>query len=139
MKLRWGDKSLYTLDQVFGITRGDTNHYVQRPQVDDNFLLNLTREKHVCIYGSSKQGKTALRKKHISTSEELVIVCDPEWNCNDIFAAILKAAGCIIEVNRSVTEKGKVGISGGLEATIKVPLVAEILSVSSFGVIPGQI
>ena len=36
------------------------------------------------------------------------------------------AAGCIIEVNRSLTEKEKVGISGGLEATIKVPLVTEI-------------
>jgi hypothetical protein len=42
-------------------------------------------------------------------------------NTSENFAAILKAAGCIIEVNRSVTEKGKAGISGGLEATIKVP------------------
>ena len=89
---------MYNIENVFGIQRrGDISHYIERSQVDDEFVRNLTRDKHLCVYGSSKQGKTALRKKHINQSEEIVIVCDPDWGNNEIFAAILKAAGCTLE------------------------------------------
>jgi hypothetical protein len=118
---------MYNIDNVFGIQRrGDISHYVQRTQVDDEFIRNLARDKHLCVYGSSKQGKTALRKKHISPSQEIVIVCDPDWTSNDIFAAVLKAAGCVIETGLSISEKGKTGGTGGAEATVKVPLFGEI-------------
>jgi hypothetical protein len=113
---------MYNIENVFGMQRGDVVHYVERTQVDDEFVRSLTRDKHLCVYGSSKQGKTALRKKHISPREEIVIVCDPNWTNNDLFAAILKAAGCTIEVSHSVSVKDKVDVSGGVEATVKVPL-----------------
>src|SRR3954451_22498080 len=107
---------MYNIDNVFGIQRrGDISHYVQRAQVDDEFVRNLARDKHLCVYGSSKQGKTALRKKHISSTQEVVIVCDPDWTSNDIFAAVLKAAGCMIEAGLGVSEKGKTGGTGGVE------------------------
>ena len=117
---------MYTIENVFGIQRGDISHYVERPQVDDEFIRNLTRDKHLCVYGSSKQGKTALRKKHINPRQEVVVVCDPNWESNDIFAAILKAAGCTLETSRNVSVKDKIDGSGGVEATVKVPLIAEI-------------
>jgi hypothetical protein len=53
--------------------------------------------KHLCIYGSSKQGKTSLRKKHISPAEELCVVCDRKWTSVDVFAALLKAADCQVQ------------------------------------------
>ena len=117
---------MYNIENVFGIQRGDIRHYVERPQVDDEFVRNLTRDKHLCVYGSSKQGKTSLRKKHISTADEIVVVCDPDWSHGDIFAAILKAAGCVLEVARNISVKDKLDVSGGLEATVKVPLVARV-------------
>jgi pimeloyl-ACP methyl ester carboxylesterase len=90
------EKGDFNVENVFGVVRGDTSNYVQRHPIDDIFVESLVLGKHVCIYGSSKQGKTALRKKYISKNESLVVVCNPEWSCNDIFAAILRAAECVI-------------------------------------------
>jgi hypothetical protein len=87
----------YNINTVFGIHRGETLHYVQRTRVDDALIGHLIGGKHLCIYGSSKQGKTALRKKHIASSEELCVVCDRLWNVVDVFTAILKAAHCEVQ------------------------------------------
>jgi hypothetical protein len=61
------------------------------------FVGHLVGDKHLCIYGSSKQGKTALRKKHISETQAVVVVCDRSWTSIDVFAAILKAANCVVQ------------------------------------------
>ncbi|MCK1457108.1 alpha/beta fold hydrolase [Bradyrhizobium sp. 2] len=87
----------YNINTVFGIHRGDTVHYVQRTRVDDALIGQLIGGKHLCIYGSSKQGKTALRKKHIAPSDELCVVCDRSWDVADVFAALLKAAHCEVQ------------------------------------------
>ena len=47
---------------VYGIGRELPLNYVARKAVDEYFVSNLTRDKHVIIFGSSKQGKTSLRK-----------------------------------------------------------------------------
>lgn len=94
----------HNINTVFGIHRGDTLHYVQRTRVDDALIGQLISGKHLCIYGSSKQGKTALRKKHIAPSQELCVVCDRRWSVVDVFSAILKAAGC--EVQRFSEDQG---------------------------------
>jgi hypothetical protein len=86
----------------------------------------------VCIYGSSKQGKTALRKKYISKNESLVVVCNPEWSCNDIFAAILRAAECVI-VRDPNDPTGAQATATILDKTIPINLgdVADVLRVLS--------
>jgi pimeloyl-ACP methyl ester carboxylesterase len=88
---------------VFGMHRGDTLHYVQRTSVDDALIGELIGGRHLCIYGSSKQGKTSLRKKHIAASQELCIVCDRRWGVADMFASFLKEAHC--EVRRSLDDQ----------------------------------
>ena len=96
----------YTVDNIFGIHRGDTCHYVARDKVDNEFITNLIGGKHLCIYGSSKQGKTALRKQYIGPTEELAVVCDRNWTGVDILIAILKAAKCELQKNASDPEPG---------------------------------
>ena len=54
---------------VFGVGREMPLNYVEREDVDGKFLASLTRDKHVVIYGSSKQGKTALRKHCLQDTE----------------------------------------------------------------------
>jgi hypothetical protein len=104
----------YNIDNVFGMQRGDTSHYIERSHVDDVFLNSLLGDKHVSIYGSSKQGKTTLRNKYLSKPEQLVVVCEREWSSTDIFAAILKAAGCMIDYSNPSS-------SPGLEVTVRIP------------------
>lgn len=91
------EQPAHDINTVFGIHRGDTLHYVQRTKVDDALIGQLIGGKHLCIYGSSKQGKTPLRKKHISPAEELCVVCDRKWASVDVFAALLKAADCQVQ------------------------------------------
>src|SRR6266545_456935 len=50
---------------VFGIARDVPANYVTRPDVDGKFIESLTRDKHVVVFGSSKQGKTCLRKYNL--------------------------------------------------------------------------
>jgi pimeloyl-ACP methyl ester carboxylesterase len=117
-----GNAVKYNIDTVFGIHRGDTCHYVQRDKVDNTFVGNLIGGKHLCIYGSSKQGKTALRKKHISAAEELAVVCDRTWASVDVFAAILKAANCLVQKNLNDPAPGASTIRMPAGQTVSVDL-----------------
>jgi pimeloyl-ACP methyl ester carboxylesterase len=130
------DAPSYNIDAVFGIHRGDTFHYVQRDKVDDAFVGYLIGGKHLCIYGSSKQGKTALRKKHISAAEELAVVCDRTWTSMDVFAAILKAANCIVQKNLNDPTPGAsiIRLPTGATVTVDLNHTADFLRVleSSF-------
>ena len=112
----------YSVDTVFGMRRGDTHHYIQRLGVDNAFITHLIGDRHLCIYGSSKQGKTALRKKHISDSQCLVVVCDRSWTSTDVFAALLRTAGYQIERDASAPNKCLVRLPGSGDTKINVDL-----------------
>ena len=83
----------YEVDEIFGITRGLPMNYVVREEVDDKLQKDLSRGQHIVIYGSSKQGKTCLRKKCIEEKEQITIQCSNNWSLSDIHSAILKRAG----------------------------------------------
>ncbi len=102
----------YNIDTIFGMHRGDTCHYVERVTVDNAFIGQLVGDKHLCLYGSSKQGKTALRKRHIDDTQAVAVVCDRKWSSIDVFAAILKEAKCV--VNKS--DEPSIGAS-----TVRLP------------------
>ena len=52
------------VEDVFGMSRNVPLNYVERENVDDVLKNNLERKKHITIFGSSKQGKTCLRKQY---------------------------------------------------------------------------
>lgn len=108
------------LADVFGIARGIPENYVPRPSVDGSFIDSLTRDKHVVVFGSSKQGKTCLRKYNLTEDDHVVATCSNKWGLAEIHTAILKAAGYTVEQSSTRTEAGgnKVAakISGGLKA-----------------------
>ena len=53
------------LDEVFGVSSKPVLSYVERPDVDTRFVEAISSDKEVIVYGSSKQGKTALVSKHL--------------------------------------------------------------------------
>ncbi len=95
-----------TTDDVYGLNRGLPLNYVSRDTVDDTLIDNLTRHKHIVIYGSSKQGKTSLRKHCLEPSDYIVIQCSNRWSIGDLHSAILKKSGFRI-ANSSSTGGGK--------------------------------
>jgi len=101
---------------VYGIGRDLPLNYVARAAVDEAFVANLTRDKHVVIYGSSKQGKTSLRKHCLRDDDYIVVHCSNKWEVADLHAAILKRAGFEVTQSSTRTVAGKNKIVASLKA-----------------------
>jgi hypothetical protein len=95
---------------VFGVSRDLPLSYVERDSVDNKLIDNLTRDKHVIIYGGSKQGKTCLRKHCLNDNDYVLVQCQNTWDIAKLSEAILKATGCEVEISHSKTIDGKTKI-----------------------------
>lgn len=115
----------HRLDDVFGVAREVPVNYVVRDGVDGIFVSNLARNKHIVVFGSSKQGKTCLRKYNLNDDEYIVVTCSNKWALPTLHSAILKAAGYTIEQSTTRTAEGTFKINAKVEGGIRVPLVAK--------------
>jgi hypothetical protein len=109
-----------TIEEVFGISIKPILSYIERGEVDGKFTAAITSDHHIVIYGSSKQGKTALREKHLSDDDSVVIRASPRQTVEAIYQSMLRQAGITIEVSGVASEgsntTGK--LSGGFKAFI---------------------
>lgn len=103
---------------VYGISRDLPLNYVERESADAKLIDNLSREKHLVIFGSSKQGKTSLRKHALREDDCIVIHCSNKWQISDLHAAILKKAGFELTQSTSKTTSGKSKILAKITARI---------------------
>ncbi len=104
--------------EVFGISRDLPLNYVERSSADAKLVDNLTRDKHLVIFGSSKQGKTSLRKHALNEKDTVVVHCSNKWSIADIHSAILKKVGFELTQSTSKTTSGKSKIFAKISATI---------------------
>ena len=111
-------KTGYRRDDVFGITRELPLNYVVRRSADEELIDNLTRDKHIVIYGSSKQGKTSLRKHSLEEDDYVVVQCSNTWKVEDVNTNILKRAGFEISLSSKITTSGKNKVSASLGAAL---------------------
>ncbi|AUY31939.1 hypothetical protein EON09_04520 [Pseudomonas soli] len=82
--------SALTVEDVFGVSGNDVASYVERDHVDDAFLAALHTDQQIVVYGASKQGKTALVKKHINYDDSIVITLSPKTTLRNIYQAIVR-------------------------------------------------
>lgn len=116
---------IHKADDVYGIGRDLPLNYVRRAKVDDVFVENLGRKKHIVVYGSSKQGKTSLRKYWLSEEDHVVISCLNTMSLFDLHSAILKRVGYKIEQSQSKTSSGTFKVNAEFKGSAKVPIVAQ--------------
>src|SRR5690606_32736393 len=90
-----------TVDDVYGVTREIPRNYESRSDVDDEFVDALSRKAHIVSDGSSKQGKTCLRKYCLDHDDYIMVQCSNKWSVGDLHAQVLKESG--FEVTRSTT------------------------------------
>ena len=109
-----------SLDDVFGISVKPVLSYTERAEVDGLFRDALASDHHIVIYGSSKQGKTALRQKHVKDRECIVVGCGPRMTTAGIYQSVLRQIGVTIETVETETESVKAGAkaSFGFKALI---------------------
>ena len=114
------------LDDVFGVTRDVPLNYVARAAVDALFLASLRRHKHLIVFGSSKQGKTTLRKRCLNDDAYVVVTCSNKWShLEELHTAILKAAGYVVEQSTTRTAAGTYKVTAKVEGKAGVPFLAQ--------------
>ncbi|WP_294855271.1 hypothetical protein [Oscillibacter sp.] len=104
----------YQLNDVYGITRDVPLNYVERGTVDNTLLSNLNRKRNITIFGSSKQGKTCLRKHCLAPNSYIVVQCSNRWQLADLNANILKRAGYEITASNKTTIGGNAKVTASL-------------------------
>lgn len=113
------------VEEVFGVSSEDVLSYVEREHVDDKFTSALEAGHQIIVYGASKQGKTALVKKHLNYDDNVVISLSPKTTLRDIYQSILRKSG--VTLKTSYTEgtgdatkvKGKAFIQGAIAMVLK--------------------
>ncbi|QKV80236.1 hypothetical protein [Amycolatopsis sp. Hca4] len=109
------------VDEVFGISRELPMNYVERDKVDNKLFLALNQNHHIVIHGSSKQGKTCLRKWNIKDKPHVVVACIEITSLAELNAAILKAVGYRVEKSSSTSVSGKSKINAKVDVHFKAP------------------
>lgn len=107
-------KHRYNLENVFGQSRELPLNYIERAEADKLLLDSLYLDKHIVIYGSSKQGKTSLRKHNLDEKEYILIHCSNKWDIGQLNSQILKQAGFKLEISSSKTLEGNAKVSASL-------------------------
>lgn len=123
------------LEQVFGVSKGQVLSYIEREHVDGQFLEALVSDRQIVVYGSSKQGKTALVDKHLPYKSNIVVSCSPRSDCIDIYQSILRQLNVEIETDTHKRMAYSVGADTSISAVAKLPL---IVSGEAKGTLSGQ-
>jgi hypothetical protein len=103
------------LEDVFGIGPGKLATYVKRG-VDEVFEQCLQTRKHIVLHGSSKQGKTSLRKRYLGENNAIVVSCQSNWDLPQLYLSILRRAGChpVLTQERSASGHNMIRFQVGL-------------------------
>ncbi len=114
------------LNEVFGIGISVPRYtYVNRSGLDEKFKYLLSTDRHIVIHGSSKQGKTILRKKNLPEADTITVQCRASTTCVGLYTEILSQIGIPIPVEQteSTTMSGSVAVKG--EGKVGIPFVAK--------------
>jgi hypothetical protein len=115
----------HAMPDVFGTSRTVPLTYTPREKVDGRFVNDITRNKHIVVHGSSKQGKTCLRKYHLRDTEHIVVQCTRETNKAGLYEQILKRAGIPAHVTDEKTTRGTLKVRVQLAGSVGIPFVAK--------------
>ena len=108
------------LSDVFGVSSKPVLSYVERNEVDTRFRDAIKSDKQVVVYGSSKQGKTALVSKHLPYDRNLLVSLTPKTTVLDIYQTMLSASG--IRIKTGSTDKRSNETNTGISAKVKAIL-----------------
>lgn len=108
------------LAEVFGVSSKPVRSYVERPDVDTRFSEALASDKEIIVYGSSKQGKTALVSKHLPYDKHILISLTPKTTVLDMYQSILSKAG--VRIATGSTDKRSSEMTAGFTTKVKAML-----------------
>ncbi len=113
------------LPEVFGVSREIPMTYQPRDYVDGKFIDSLARDKHLVVFGGSKQGKTCLRKHSLQPEDYVVVQCSNSTTSPQLYSILLKEAGATVEVTDKRTTKGDQKLSVEFTASASIPFLTK--------------
>ena len=113
------------LTDVYGNTRKIPLTYFVRNNIDNRFVNDLTRDKHIVLHGGSKQGKSCLRKYHVSDEECIIIQCTRDYSLESLYEQLLRNAEIEYQVSSQTTTKGVHKITAKVGGEGKLPFIAK--------------
>jgi hypothetical protein len=116
-------ESIKTID-VFGVSNSNIKSYVDRSNVDSLFIRGLESNKHIVIFGSSKQGKTALTNKHLKKGDFIRVNCSTETRPVDIYKSILRQLGVELKINAELNKSTEYSFGGSVKADVSIPFLS---------------
>lgn len=120
---RMGSQS-QELNAVYGVSRDLPLNYITRREVDDKLLKSLRKGKHLVIFGSSKQGKTSLRKYNLVDSSYVLVTCSNKWGLPELHEAILKRAGYELRSSTTTSATGHVTSTAEFVGRVTTPVAS---------------
>lgn len=124
--------------EVFGVSNSNVASYIQREDVDKRFVEGLHRNKHIVVFGSSKQGKTALTNKHLQEKDFVRVNCSPETKPIDIYKSILRQLKIEFEEEKVSKTAAEESAKLGLKAKVKIPFFADAEASGEYGLKEGS-
>lgn len=104
------------LTEVFGVSADPVLSYIVRDNIDGLFTTVLKEDKHIVVYGASKQGKTALVSRYLPYDQNVVVRLSPSTNVEDIYSSILRQCGVEIETGRVEEKTSETSATLGIKA-----------------------
>lgn len=104
------------ISEVFGVSSDPVLSYIVRDNIDGLFTTVLMEEKHIVVYGASKQGKTALVSRYLPYDKNIVVRLSPNTNVEDIYSSILRQCGVEIETGKVEEANTEISASLGIKA-----------------------
>lgn len=111
------------LQSVFGVSKEPVLSYVQRPHVDDALRDAIEGTRQIVIYGSSKQGKSALLDQHLDKDKRVTVHCGPTSTSSDIYRSLLRQQNVEIVSEKSEGNANGQTLGAVAKFTAKLPWV----------------
>jgi hypothetical protein len=108
-------------NQVYGVSNDLIDTYIERNAVDEIFIKGLQKNKHIIVYGASKQGKTSLTNKHLSEKDYVKVNCSPNSTTLYIYNSIARQLDIEILESHEISTKVGDEVKVGLKAKVRIP------------------
>ncbi|WP_138486849.1 hypothetical protein [Stutzerimonas nosocomialis] len=126
------------LEQVFGVSKELIASYTERPHVDEAIASALRQTRQIIVYGSSKQGKTALVQRHVPEEKRVTVHCSPQTTTEDLYRSLLRQMGVEITSEKSSESSREVETSITAKFTAMIPLFGSGEAETSGGATAGS-
>ena len=111
------------LEDVFGVGRAIMLSYVERPDVNHEFVQALKHPRHIIVYGSSKQGKSSLIGRHLNPDQYVVVGPGENTKVGDMYASIVRQEKIPVKEVLEYGTRKKTMIKAQATLKMRIPIV----------------